>query len=89
MIDVVTGGVIGLLCGLLAWPAGARREIRRAMAGLTHPCGGLVPTTAETLPTPAPGSSAQPQPQPQTQTQTQTSPSRHRLRLAEEAYAQY
>ncbi|MFJ2089787.1 FUSC family protein [Streptomyces sp. NPDC087901] len=79
MIDVVTGSVIGLLCGLLAWPAGARREVRRAMAGLLRSCGGMVPPTAETLLTPPPGSSAQPQ----------TLPSLHRLRLAEAAYAQY
>ncbi|MEK8143179.1 FUSC family protein [Streptomyces sp. M10(2022)] len=79
MIDVVTGSVIGLLCGLLAWPAGAQKEVRRAMTGLLHSCGAMVPTTAETLLAPSPGSPAQPQ----------TWPSRHRLRLAEAAYVQY
>ncbi|MFD6278196.1 FUSC family protein [Streptomyces sp. NPDC060209] len=79
MIDVATGSVIGLLCGLLAWPAGARREVRRAMAQLLRTCGGLVPQTVEALLTPSPGSRASPQ----------TLPSLHRLRLAEAAYAQY
>ncbi len=46
MIDVATGSAIGLLCGLLAWPAGARREAVRAMAGLLRTCGTLVPPTA-------------------------------------------
>ncbi|MEU3057334.1 FUSC family protein, partial [Streptomyces griseus] len=50
MIDVVTGSVIGLLCGLLAWPAGARREVRLAMAGLLRTCAPLVPVTAQALP---------------------------------------
>ncbi|MFJ4828043.1 FUSC family protein [Streptomyces bacillaris] len=49
MIDVVTGSVIGLLCGLLAWPAGARSEVHRAMADLLRTCAELVPGTAEAL----------------------------------------
>ncbi|MFJ9329651.1 FUSC family protein [Streptomyces sp. NPDC101230] len=49
MIDVVTGSAIGLLCGLLAWPAGARREVHRAMAALLRTCAELVPATARTL----------------------------------------
>ncbi|WP_437114385.1 FUSC family protein [Streptomyces cyaneofuscatus] len=79
MIDVVTGSVIGLLCGLLAWPAGARREVHRAMAELLRVCAGLVPVTAQALLAPAGGSRAAPQ----------TLPGVHRLRLAETAYAQY
>ncbi|MEU0918089.1 FUSC family protein [Streptomyces cyaneofuscatus] len=79
MIDVVTGSVIGLLCGLLAWPAGARREVHRAMAELLRVCAELVPVTAQAVLTPAGGSRAAPQ----------TSPGVHRLRLAEAAYAQY
>jgi len=79
MIDVVTGSVIGLLCGLLAWPAGARREVHRAMAGLLRACAELVPVTAEALLAPSGGSRASPQ----------TLPGVHRLRLAEAAYAQY
>ncbi|MFC8225367.1 FUSC family protein [Streptomyces sp. NPDC057287] len=80
MIDVATGSVIGLLCGLLAWPAGAEREVRRAMGALLRACGALVPPTAEALLTPWPGSRA---------ALPQTLPSLHRLRLAEAAYAQY
>ncbi|MER7745779.1 FUSC family protein [Streptomyces bacillaris] len=49
MIDVVTGSVIGLLCGLLAWPAGARSEVHRAMADLLRTCAELVPGTTEAL----------------------------------------
>ncbi|MFD3975136.1 FUSC family protein [Streptomyces cyaneofuscatus] len=79
MIDVVTGSVIGLLCGLLAWPAGARREVHRAMAGLLRTCAPLVPVTADALLAPPGGSRAAPQ----------TLPGVHRLRLAEAAYAQY
>nr|WP_262346586.1 FUSC family protein [Streptomyces sp. QL37] len=79
LVDVATGSVIGLLCGLLAWPAGARREVRRAMAGLMRSCGALVPPTAEVLLVPSAGSRASPR----------TLPSLHRLRLAEAAYAQY
>lgn len=79
MIDVATGSAIGLLCGLLAWPAGARREAVRAMAGLLRTCGTLVPPTAEDLLTPSPVPPAPPR----------TLPSLHRLRLAEAAYAQY
>ncbi|MEV7402343.1 FUSC family protein [Streptomyces sp. NPDC091267] len=79
MIDVVTGSVIGLLCGLLAWPAGARREVRHAMAELLRTCGGLVRPTTEALLTPSRGAQKLPQ----------TLPSVHRLRLAEAAYSQY
>lgn len=78
LVDVATGSLIGLLCGLLAWPAGARHEVRRAMAALLRSCGGLVTPTAEALLTPLPGSRALPQ----------TLPTLHRLRLAEAAYAQ-
>jgi uncharacterized membrane protein YccC len=79
VIDVVTGSVIGLLCGLLAWPAGAGREIHRAMARLLRSCGPLLPQTEEELLYPSPGACASPQ----------TLPSVHLLRLAEAAYAQY
>ncbi|RPK54190.1 hypothetical protein EES43_29345 [Streptomyces sp. ADI96-02] len=79
MIDVVTGSVIGLLCGLLAWPAGAGREVHRAMARLLRSCGTLVPVTAQELLQPSSGASASPQ----------TLPSVHLLRLAEAAYGQY
>ncbi|MET9129016.1 FUSC family protein [Streptomyces antibioticus] len=79
IVDVVTGSAIGLLCGLLAWPAGARREVRRTMAGLLRACGPLIEGTATTL-TAVPPGSAPP---------AQTLPALHRLRLAESAYAQF
>lgn len=78
LLDVVTGSVIGLLCGLLAWPAGGHREIRRTMADLLRECGALLPPTADLLTDPAPPRSSLP-----------TLPLLHRLRLAEAAYAQY
>ncbi|KAB2589556.1 FUSC family protein [Streptomyces arboris] len=91
MIDVVTGSVIGLLCGLLAWPAGARREVHRAMAELLRVCAELVPVTAQALLTPAVGSRGGPQklPDGSRPAEPQTLPGVHRLRLAEAAYAQY
>ncbi|MEW9512584.1 FUSC family protein [Streptomyces bacillaris] len=91
MVDVVTGSVIGLLCGLLAWPAGARREVHRAMADLLRTCAELVPGTAEALlrgsgavTGDAPGTSVRGE-----QAAPRTLPGVHKLRLAEAAYAQY
>ncbi|KOX21043.1 MULTISPECIES: FUSC family protein [unclassified Streptomyces] len=46
LVDVLTGSAIGLLCGLLAWPAGARAEIRYAMSGLLRAAAPLVRATA-------------------------------------------
>ncbi|MET9096924.1 FUSC family protein [Streptomyces cyaneofuscatus] len=104
MIDVVTGSVIGLLCGLLAWPAGARREVHRAMAELLRVCAELVPVTAQALLTPADGSRAAGRktlpdgsrtagprtlPDGSRTAGPRTLPGVHRLRLAEAAYAQY
>jgi uncharacterized membrane protein YccC len=78
LLDVVTGSVIGLLCGLLAWPAGGRREVRRTMADLLRACGALIPPTTDLLTDPSPARASLP-----------TLPLLHRLRLAEAAYAQY
>ncbi len=79
MFDVLTGSVIGLLCGLLAWPAGARREVRRTMAGLLRAAGPLIPGTVRVLLAPPGGSRAEPA----------TLPVVRRVRLAEAAYVQY
>ncbi|MBG0857667.1 FUSC family protein [Streptomyces spinoverrucosus] len=79
IVDVVTGSAIGLLCAMLAWPAGARREVRRTMAGLLRECGPLIKGTVEVLTAVPPGSAAAPP----------TFPALHRLRLAESAYAQF
>ncbi|MEV1055330.1 FUSC family protein [Streptomyces sp. NPDC049887] len=79
IVDVVTGSVIGLLCAMLAWPAGARREVRRTMAGLLRECGPLIRGTVAVL-TASPPGSAPPPP---------TLPVLHRLTLAESAYDQF
>ncbi|MFE7778387.1 FUSC family protein [Streptomyces sp. NPDC057445] len=79
LVDVVTGSAVGLLCGLLAWPAGARHEVRRTMAGLIRSCGPLITGTVATLLATPPG--ARPPPS--------TLPTLSRLQLAESAYAQY
>ncbi|GFH37551.1 FUSC family protein [Streptomyces pacificus] len=79
IVDVVTGSAIGLLCALLAWPAGARREVRRTMAELLHACGPLVRGTVAVLTAMPPGSGTPPP----------TQPALHRLRLAEAAYDQF
>ncbi|MDQ0828699.1 hypothetical protein QF032_000543 [Streptomyces achromogenes] len=79
IVDVVTGSVIGLLCAMLAWPAGARREVRRTMAGLLRECGPLIDGTLAVLTAVPPGSAPLPP----------TLPALHRMRLAESAYAQF
>ncbi|MFJ8111295.1 FUSC family protein [Streptomyces sp. NPDC096132] len=79
IVDVVTGSAIGLLCALLAWPAGARREVRRTMAGLLRECGPLIKGTVGVLTTVPPGSAPPPP----------TLGVLHRMRLAESAYAQF
>ncbi|WP_351222359.1 FUSC family protein [Streptomyces sp. NPDC002133] len=80
LVDVVAGSVIGLLCGLLAWPAGARREVRRTMAALLRSCGPLITGTVGVLLGDASGTRPPP---------PSTWPTLHRLRLAEAAYDQY
>ncbi|MGW1957489.1 FUSC family protein [Streptomyces sp. NPDC001920] len=51
-LDVLTGCCIGLLCGVVAWPAGAAAEVRRGMARLLVEAAPLVrATVAATLPT--------------------------------------
>ncbi|MFE1774349.1 FUSC family protein [Streptomyces sp. NPDC059008] len=34
LMDVLAGSLIGLVCGLVAWPRGAGREVSRSMAGV-------------------------------------------------------
>ncbi|MDQ0964123.1 hypothetical protein QFZ66_008001 [Streptomyces sp. B4I13] len=79
IVDVVTGSVIGLLCAMLAWPAGARREVARTMAGLLRECRPLIDGTLAVLTAVPPGSARLPP----------TLPALHRMRLAESAYAQF
>ncbi|MDX5570148.1 FUSC family protein, partial [Streptomyces sp. ID05-04B] len=79
IVDVVTGSAIGLLCAMLAWPTGARWEVRRTMAGLLRECGPLIDGTLAVLTAVPPGSAPLPT----------TLPALHRMRLAESAYAQF
>ncbi|AVH99622.1 FUSC family protein [Streptomyces sp. WAC00288] len=101
LVDVLTGSAIGLLCGLLAWPAGARAEIRYAMSGLLRAAAPLVRATATAV-TEGAGSGKGGAGENGTvrsgagrSTAADGSPSPgvrltlHRLRIAEAAYAQY
>lgn len=80
VLDVVTGSLIGLLFALLAWPAGAQREVCRAMAALLRAAASLVVATTDVLLSP-PRNPAPPAPS--------SWPALHRLRLAQAAYEQY
>lgn len=82
VVDVLTGSAVGLLCGVLAWPFGARAETKRSMAALLRAAAPVVrdTTAAATGDGPAaPGHAAD-------QALRLT---RHRLRMAEGSYAQY
>ncbi|MGW5135653.1 FUSC family protein [Streptomyces sp. NPDC004135] len=84
LVDVLTGSAIGLLCGLLAWPAGARAEIRRSARQLLVATAPLVRATVSAASAGRGGSSAGHEVAAQALWLT-----RHRLRIAEGAYAQY
>ncbi|WP_435256252.1 FUSC family protein [Streptomyces althioticus] len=47
IVDVLTGSAIGLVCGVLAWPAGARGEMRRSAAALFRATAPLIRLTVE------------------------------------------
>ncbi|MDI2127752.1 FUSC family protein [Yinghuangia seranimata] len=68
MLDVAAGCVIGLACGLLAWPRGAGSEVRRAIAHLMRTLGPTIDEATATLVTSAgagsPGRDAVPSPVP-------------------------
>ncbi|MFG2310474.1 FUSC family protein [Streptomyces sp. NPDC048566] len=84
LLDVVTGCGIGLLCGVLAWPAGARAEVRRGVAELLRAVGPLVALTTDELVGSPGGTRA-----PDRAAAQALRLARHRLRIAEGAYAQY
>ncbi|WP_051715539.1 FUSC family protein [Streptomyces bikiniensis] len=102
LVDVLTGSAIGLLCGLLAWPAGARAEIRYAMSALLRAAAPVVRATARAV---TEGSGGSGTGSGKDGTGESTAPDRvpggpgspspgvrltlHRLRIAEAAYAQY
>ncbi|MEU9504589.1 FUSC family protein [Streptomyces sp. NPDC048196] len=46
LTDVLAGSVIGLICGLVAWPRGAGREVRRSMAALSAAIAASIGRTA-------------------------------------------
>ncbi|MEV1066225.1 FUSC family protein [Streptomyces sp. NPDC050263] len=81
VVDVLTGSAVGLLCGVLAWPFGARAETRRSMAALLRDAAPLIRASlgAATGYAPEGGADAD-------QALRLT---RHRLRMAEGSYAQY
>ncbi|QNP67079.1 FUSC family protein [Streptomyces genisteinicus] len=87
VVDVLTGCCIGLLCGVLAWPAGAATEVRRGMAGMLREAASLVPATVTAALAPAQaGAGGAESPEAGGRAGPDTL---HRLRLAEAAYAQY
>ncbi|MFE1414836.1 FUSC family protein [Streptomyces sp. NPDC058746] len=49
LLDVLIGSAIGAVFGLLAWPRGARQEVRRAGAALLRSAAEAVVTTAAAL----------------------------------------
>ncbi|TKT11162.1 FUSC family protein [Streptomyces galbus] len=83
VVDVLTGSAVGLLCGLLAWPAGARAELRRGMAALLRATAPLVGLTVAAACAP---SDARLRHRAADEAVRLT---RHRLRIAEAVYAQY
>ena len=49
LIDIVLGGVVGSLVGLLAWPRGGSGEITRAVASTLHSASEHIMTTTRFL----------------------------------------
>jgi hypothetical protein len=84
LLDVLTGCAIGLVCGVLAWPAGARAEVRRSVAELLR---AVAPLTRLTVAA-AVGAPEDPAPR-RAAAEEALRVTRHRLRIAEAAYAQY
>ncbi|MFF3446288.1 FUSC family protein [Streptomyces sp. NPDC002667] len=93
LLDVLAGCTIGLVCGVLAWPAGAHAELRRGVAEVLRSAAPLVRVTASAVVcasgtsgafgTPgAPGSG-------DGAAEEALRLTRHQLRIAEGAYAQY
>ncbi|MFD9324131.1 FUSC family protein [Streptomyces sp. NPDC060053] len=82
VVDVLTGSAVGLLCGVLAWPFGARAETRRSMASLLRAAAPLVRATIAAAT--GDGSADRGDTAPQAVRLTL-----HRLRIAEGSYAQY
>ncbi|MEY2243880.1 FUSC family protein [Streptomyces sp. BF23-18] len=93
LLDVLAGCTIGLVCGVVAWPAGAHAEVRRGVADVLRSAGPLVRVTVSAVVrasgTPeVSGTSGDPRPR-HGGTDEALRLTRHRLRIAEGAYAQY
>ncbi|MFI0960459.1 FUSC family protein [Streptomyces sp. NPDC021080] len=103
LLDVLAGCTIGLICGVLAWPAGAHAEVRRGVADVLRAAAPLVQVTVSAV-VRASGTSDWPDapgtsgasgdhgPRPRSRrgtTEEALRLTRHRLRIAEGAYAQY
>ncbi|MER5378641.1 FUSC family protein [Streptomyces sp. NPDC002553] len=84
IVDVLTGSAVGLLCGVLAWPSGARAEIRRSVAALFRSTAPLVRATVAA----AAGEGGVPGPR-HGDTAEEVRTAQRRLRIAEAVYAQY
>ncbi|MEU3615610.1 FUSC family protein [Streptomyces sp. NPDC006872] len=82
VVDVLTGSAVGLLCGVLAWPFGARAETRRSMAALLRDSAPLIRATTRAVTGDAPTGGGGP-------ADRALRLARHRLRMAEGSYAQY
>ncbi|MFB7241620.1 FUSC family protein [Streptomyces populi] len=87
LLDVLAGCTIGLVCGVLAWPAGAHAEVRRGVAGVLRAAAPLVQVTVSAV-VRASGTSGDARPRHGTAEEALRL-TRHRLRIAEGAYAQY
>ncbi|MFY1679802.1 MULTISPECIES: FUSC family protein [unclassified Streptomyces] len=81
VVDVLAGSAIGLACGLLAWPAGARAEIGNVMSGLLRAAGPMIPLTAAAV---CDGGQRARRLLEESARET-----RHRLHIAEDGYVQY
>ncbi|MFG2640727.1 FUSC family protein [Streptomyces sp. NPDC048370] len=80
LLDVLVGSAIGAVFGLLAWPRGARREVRESSAVLLRSAAEAVVAAASTI---AAGGVRDPGSPPR------HAALRHALVLAESAYAQF
>ncbi|MFF1441973.1 FUSC family protein [Streptomyces sp. NPDC058295] len=82
VVDVLTGSAVGLLCGVLAWPFGARAETRRSMAALLRSAAPVVRATTATVTGDGPAGRGD-------AARRAVRLTLHRLRIAESSYAQY